>query len=78
MDPPIMKGLLLPHFDVDRSAIAPTIGWTIMPDSGPATQTADVLLFVRPRESRYGVPSAMVQSARRPISSDPVELVSGN
>lgn len=57
-EPPIMKGLRLPHFDLDRSAITPTIGWTIRPESGPAIHTRDVRLLLRPSWRRYGVQSS--------------------
>lgn len=50
--PATMKGLLLPHLDVFPSAMTPMMGWTIRPESGPAIQTRDVLLFVRPRLRR--------------------------
>jgi len=50
-----MNGLLLPHFDVLRSAHMPTIGCTISPESGPATQTAEVVDFFKPNCNRYGV-----------------------
>jgi len=53
--PIIMKGLRLPHLDVDLSASVPTIGWTMSPERGPAIHTREVLLLVRPRERRYGV-----------------------
>lgn len=56
--PTTMNGRLRPHLDVLSSAMTPTMGWTRRPDSGPAIQTADVLLFVRPRLSRYGVQSS--------------------
>lgn len=52
IEPSTMKGLRRPHFDVDSSANAPTMGCTMRPESGPAIQTKDVLLFVRPRERR--------------------------
>jgi hypothetical protein len=52
-----MNGLRLPYFDVERSAITPTIGCIIMPDMGPAIQTRDVRDFVRPSWRRYGVQS---------------------
>ena len=55
--PTRMKGLLRPHLEVLSSAMTPTTGWTMRPDRGPAIQTADVLLLVRPRLSRYGVQS---------------------
>lgn len=50
-----MYGLLRPHFDLLESARTPTIGWVMMPLSGPAIQTTDVWLFVNPRLRRYGV-----------------------
>ncbi len=56
-EPMAMMGRLLPHFDVDWSATTPIIGWTIKPDTGPATQTSDVCPFDRPRDRRYGVQS---------------------
>lgn len=55
MAPVKIKGLRRPHFEVDLSATVPTIGCTISPDKGPAIHTRDVLLFVKPRERRYGV-----------------------
>ncbi len=57
-DPTAIMGRLLPHFEVDSSAMTPIIGWTINPDSGPATQTSDVCDLDSPRERRYGVQSA--------------------
>jgi len=50
--PNTMYGLRRPHFDLDSSAIAPTMGWTMRPDKGPAIHTRDVFDLVRPRESR--------------------------
>lgn len=46
--PPIMKGLRLPHFDLELSASTPTTGCMISPDKGPAIHTSDVRLLVRP------------------------------
>lgn len=56
-DPPIMNGLLLPHFDLELSASTPTTGCMISPERGPAIHTKEVLLFVRPNWRRYGVQS---------------------
>ena len=58
IEPPIMYGRRRPHFDFELSVIMPTSGCIMMPESGPAIHTADVRLFVRPSESRYGVQSA--------------------
>ncbi|KAK5628093.1 hypothetical protein RRF57_003808 [Xylaria bambusicola] len=55
MAPVRMKGRRRPNLDVDLSAMVPTIGCTTSPDNGPAIHTSDVLLFVNPRERRYGV-----------------------
>lgn len=63
-DPTAMYGLLRPHLDVLESANAPTIGWTMRPDKGPAIQTNDVWLFVKPKFSRYGVQSVMLNGTR--------------
>lgn len=55
--PMTMSGRRRPHFDLVSSDMTPTMGWTTRPDSGPATQTSDVLLLVRPKSRRYGVQS---------------------
>lgn len=55
--PATIKGRRLPQRDVLPSATTPTMGWTMSPERGPAIQTSEVLLFVRPRLSRYGVQS---------------------
>ena len=55
--PPAMKGRRRPHFDVQESDMAPTMGCVKRPESGPAIQTSDVLDLVRPRLRRYGVQS---------------------
>jgi len=52
MEPATIIGRLLPHFDVELSAMTPMIGCTIIPEMGPASQTMDVWPFVNPRESR--------------------------
>lgn len=57
-DPITITGRLLPHLDLELSAITPIIGCTIMPEMGPANQTIEVWPFVNPRERRYGVQSA--------------------
>lgn len=57
MEPPIMNGRRLPHFERERSAMIPTIGCIIRPDSGPAIHTNDVRDFVKPSWRRYGVQS---------------------
>ena len=46
--PTTIMGRRRPHFDVFSSAMTPTMGCTMSPESGPATQTSEVLLFVRP------------------------------
>ena len=51
-EPITMMGRLLPHFDVDSSAMTPIMGWTIKPDKGPATQTNDVCPLDSPSERR--------------------------
>ena len=51
-EPPIMKGRLLPYLDVERSAMAPTTGCMMRPDSGPAIHTREVLDLVRPNWRR--------------------------
>lgn len=56
-DPATMKGLRLPHFDLELSASTPTTGCMISPDRGPAIHTRDVRLLVRPSWRRYGVQS---------------------
>jgi hypothetical protein len=56
-DPITITGRRLPYFDVDLSAITPTIGCIISPESGPAIQTRDVFDFVNPSCNRYGVQS---------------------
>lgn len=50
--PRTMKGRRRPKREVDLSATAPTMGWTMRPEMGPATQTREVLDFVRPRFRR--------------------------
>jgi hypothetical protein len=50
--PIIISGRRLPHDEVLSSATTPTMGWTMRPDSGPAIQTSEVLLLVRPRLRR--------------------------
>lgn len=50
--PRTMKGRRRPKREVDLSATAPTMGWTMRPEMGPATQTREVLDFVRPRLRR--------------------------
>lgn len=64
-DPTAMYGLLRPHLDVLESASAPTIGCTMRPDKGPAIQTNDVWLLVKPRFSKYGVQSVMLGAGRQ-------------
>lgn len=60
-EPTAMYGLLRPHLDVLESAKAPTIGCTIRPDRGPAIQTKDVWLLVKPRFNKYGVQSVILE-----------------
>ena len=52
--PAIMYGRRRPNRDLERSANAPTRGWTIRPESGPAMKTRDMYDFDRPRSSRNG------------------------
>lgn len=52
MDPIMIMGLRLPYLDFDSSAQVPTIGWTMIPDKGPAIQTKEVLLLDRPSARR--------------------------
>jgi hypothetical protein len=59
--PMTMRGRRRPHLDLLSSDMTPTMGWTMSPDRGPATQTRDVLLLVRPRLRRYGVQSEAYQ-----------------
>src|SRR5271156_3927840 len=42
MEPPVMKGRLLPYFDVERSDRASTTGCMIRPERGPAIHTKEV------------------------------------
>lgn len=63
IDPTTMNGLRRPYFDRERSARTPTTGATKMPESGPASQTSDVLDLVSPRARRYGVQSVECASA---------------
>lgn len=50
--PRTINGRRRPKREVDLSATAPTMGWTMRPEMGPATQTREVLDFVRPRFRR--------------------------
>jgi hypothetical protein len=68
-EPRRIMGRLLPHFEVDSSAMTPMMGWTIKPDMGPATQTRDVWPLVRPSESRYGVQSGRIRQHGRGAGS---------
>lgn len=47
----------IPHWDSDLSAMAPTIGWHIIPDIGPTFQTRLMSDLVSPRDKRYGAQS---------------------
>ena len=51
-DPTTIKGRRRPKRDVDLSATAPTNGWVMRPDIGPAIQTREELDFVRPSSRR--------------------------
>ena len=42
--------------------MAPTMGCTMSPERGPAIHTSEVLLLVRPSDSRYGVQSVIGSS----------------
>ena len=66
--PTMMKGRRRPHFDLDSSAMAPTMGCTMRPERGPAIHTSDVLLFVKPSDRRYGVQSVRRVSSLTPVS----------
>lgn len=59
MLPPAINGRLLPHFDLDSSAMTPTIGCIIKPEIGPAIHTIDIRDLVMPRLRRYGVQSTL-------------------
>lgn len=53
--PAAMKGLLRPHFDVQRSAVSPTSGWTIKPVIAPDIDTRASRDFGSPSSRRNGV-----------------------
>jgi hypothetical protein len=53
--PHTINGRLRPYRAFERSDITPTIGCMIRPDNGPAIQTSEILLFVKPSARRYGV-----------------------
>lgn len=52
--PPIIKGLLFPHLDLQLSLLSPTYGCTRVPESGPAIQTRASKDLLKPSEMRYG------------------------
>jgi hypothetical protein len=50
--PETMKGRRRPQRESELSASEPTSGWTINPESGPATNTKDITAGERPRLRR--------------------------